>query len=65
MVAFTALINMTVFIGLYALLVEIGCSQFDKLKAALLDIKQDENKTDQQLQQQLNNCIQQHQIILK
>jgi hypothetical protein len=49
-------VTLTSFIGLYAMLVAMGCTQFQKLGAAL-------QKTD--LEGELRDCIQQHQHILR
>jgi nitrogen fixation-related uncharacterized protein len=65
------------YLSLVTTLIAVACSQFDKLKAALLDIRQQHitaqhGLEDEQvhtivnnmLQAKLNACIQHHQIII-
>jgi hypothetical protein len=49
-------VTLTSFIGLYAMLVAVGCTQLQKLGAALLKVD---------LERELRNCIQHHQHILR
>ena len=49
-------VTLTSFIGLYAMLVAVGCTQLQKLGATL-------QKAD--LERELRDCIQHHQYILR
>ena len=78
---FTALLAVGIvcgYISLVTTLIAVACSQFDKLKAAILDIRQhhitphlgQEGEQDHtiaycDLQSKLNACIRQHQNIIK
>ncbi|XP_021912980.1 odorant receptor coreceptor-like [Zootermopsis nevadensis] len=54
------------FTGLYGIMICVACSQLEKLRAALLDIKQETSEhegTFSRMQDQLNACIRHHQEI--
>jgi hypothetical protein len=66
------------YMSLVTTLIAVACSQFDKLKADILDIRQqhitphfgqedgqDRTITDCDLQSSLNDCIRHHQDIIK
>ena len=66
------------FLSLYTILIAVACAQFQKMKAAILDIRQqhitsDHVQEDEQvhatvkcnLQAKLNACIQHHQEIME
>ncbi|KAJ9582125.1 hypothetical protein L9F63_003520, partial [Diploptera punctata] len=63
--AVLAITSLYIFTGQYVILLEIVCSQLDKLRSGLEAIQQD-NTTQhlQEKQAQLNNCINHHQQIL-
>ena len=52
--------------SLVILVLQIACVQLDKLKLALLDIKQnhDSQTSYEELNKQLNECVRHHQLIL-
>jgi hypothetical protein len=54
------------FIGIYIILMEITCSQLDKLKYNLSSIKQDSDSSNcyQDMKEKLGACISHHQRII-
>ncbi|XP_021937489.1 odorant receptor 85b-like [Zootermopsis nevadensis] len=60
------LATMSAFSGLYGIMMCVACSQLEKLRAALLDIKQETSEHEEtfsRMQDQLNACIRHHQEI--
>ena len=52
------------FMGLFAVVVAVGCTQLDKLHSQIMNIKQKEGAPPSDLHNQLTDFIKRHQMIL-
>jgi hypothetical protein len=53
------------FMGLFAVLIGVGCTQLEKVQNSLLDLKQVENEPHSEMHRRFVRCIKHHQEVLR